>query len=1563
MNKEDSLLSAIKSGDVDEVRGLLEQDRYLVNCTDTDGLTPLHYACGKGNLEMVRMLISEFGADSNARALNNITPIRTAAVNGKEEVTLTLIKEFGCDPTVKGQNGRSLLHNACQSGNVSLIQTLIRDFKADISARDDDKNLPINVAAFSGKEEMVLTLIKEFGCDPTVKGQNGRSLLHNACQSGNVSLIQTLIRDFKADISARDDDKNLPINVAAFSGKEEVVLTLIKEFGSDPTVKGQYGWSLLHNACYSGNVSLIQTLIRDFKADISARDDNKNLPINVAAFSGKEEVVLTLIKEFGCDPTVKGQNGRSLLHNACQSGNVSLIQTLIRDFKADISARDDDKNLPINVAAFSGKEEVVLTLIKEFGCDPTVKGRYGKSLLHNACYSGNVSLIQTLIRDFKADISARDDDKNLPINVAAFSGKEEVVLTLIKEFGCDPTVKGQNGRSLLHNACQSGNVSLIQTLIRDFKADISARDDGKEYPINVAAFSGKEEVVLTLIKEFGCDPTVKGRYGRSLLHNACQSGNVSLIQTLIRDFKADISARDDGKEYPINVAAFSGKEEVVLTLIKEFGCDPTVKGRYGRSLLHNACQSGNVSLIQTLIRDFKADISARDDDKNLPINVAAFSGKEEVVLTLIKEFGCDPTVKGRYGKSLLHNACYSGNVSLIQTLIRDFKADISARDDDKNLPINVAAFSGKEEVVLTLIKEFGCDPTVKGRYGRSLLHNACQSGNVSLIQTLIRDFKADISARDDGKEYPINVAAFSGKEEVVLTLIKEFGCDPTVKGRYGRSLLHNACYSGNVSLVQTLMDTGYAISALVVDDDGDTPLHTCASQGYSECVKAVLKMNVPVLVKNKSGKSPLTVARGESKKVLETHIAENKDNIHRYYKVIQQNAEKKYAGAEHLTRLFVIGNCGSGKSSLIETLKREGFFDKFKKLTESNVPPHTAGIIPHTHNSKHYGRVLFYDFAGETEYYSSHAAILENIAKSKKGDNIFALVVNLNESSDSVSNILHYWVLFIQQLNFDTKRSSLIIIGSHLDVVSKETSEMHETTFREFLSVINSTGVMRSAIYLLLDCCQPQSKQIKEFQNHISGLITNSPRYQLSLQASTLLGMLETDFRQVAACTVQTVLDHIEVTGIALPKDITALLPILHELHELGLLFFLPGTSAGESSLVVLNITQLTNQVHKLLFSPQATQNLKKYIKKEDMASFNVGILPEKVLEKILPKHITKECLIHLQYCQKIRHSDVGTFPAITHHTQQSFLFFPALCSSDKSDTPLVTHPADLSYGIGWLARCYDDPSAYFSPRFAHVLHLRLVFEFTLSAPIQNLTSSTTSDLHLQRRCTMWRTGVHWLMEEGVECRVELVSKSQIIKGVLVTVKTIRDARLVDNCIHVFNNIIRCVMQAKAEFCHSIRPKFFLLDSPATPACLNDDYLFAMSDVERVLMSPKRKQWVLSISGKQQMERSKLVNLLQLSHWNNLFPIHFVPVHDYLQEVVQELQNLGLSLDIPWRKLQEIKKNCATVEEQRMELVSVWMSSSDKPPCWWHLVQALKKTTHKTLAETIAAENSKLVHS
>ena len=164
-------------------------------------------------------------------------------------------------------------------------------------------------------------------------------------------------------------------------------------------------------------------------------------------------------------------------------------------------------------------------------------------------------------------------------------------------------------------------------------------------------------------------------------------------------------------------------------------------------------------------------------------------------------------------------------------------------------------------------------------------------------------------------------------------------------------------------------------------------------------------------------------------------MKQNKAKIYSHYKAIQAHAKAKYSVAEHITRVFVIGNPGAGKSSLIETLKRERFFDS---ISRTSVPLQTAGIVPSIFTSKHYGRVLFYDFAGDAEYYSSHAAILENFTSSGKGVNIFFIVVDLRDEMDRVKRKVHYWLSFVEYQQFQGPNPTFIIVGSHLDLLKGE---------------------------------------------------------------------------------------------------------------------------------------------------------------------------------------------------------------------------------------------------------------------------------------------------------------------------------------------------------------------------------------------------------------------------------------------------------------------------------------------------------------------------------------------
>ena len=1297
------------------------------------------------------------------------------------------------------------------------------------------------------------------------------------------------------------------LHLAAESGDVDKVRELLQSGKYNVNCTDSNGKTPLHYACAKGHLDMVKVLIARFNADVLFKDVNGCIPLIDAALNGWEHVVLTLLNEYLCPSNIRSKDNKTLLHWACYGGNVSLVQTLIRDHKADINARNDENDTPLHVAALGGEKKVALFLINEVGCDINITGYKGRSLLHIACKRGNVSLVQTLIRDHKADINARDDENNTPLHVAALFGEKEVASFLINEVGCDINIKGYKGRSLLHIACKRGNVSLVQTLIRDHKADINARDDENNTPLHVAALFGEKEVASFLINEVGCDINVKGNNGRSLLHKPCNEGNVRLVQTLIHDYKADINARDNENNTPLHVAALCGKKEVALFLINEVGCDIFVTGNLGRSLLHSACKRGNVSLVQTLIRDHKADINARDDENNTPLHVAALYGKKEVALFLINEVGCDINVEGYKGQSLLHSACKGGNVSLVQTLIQDHRADINARDDNNNTPLHVAALFGEKEVALFLINEVSCDINVKGYKGQSLLHIACKGGNVSLVQTLIRDHKADINARDHEKDTPLHVAALAGKEEV--------------------------------------------ISPLVIDNDGDTPLHISSALGHTKCVEVLLQKNAPISIRNNSGKTPKDLAKGDAKLLINEYLKQNRDKTLVDYHGMQEQAKKKYSGAQRIIRLFIVGNPGAGKSSLVESLKREGFFESFWRVSESTVPPHTAGIVPSIYTSKHYGRVQFYDFAGDPEYYSSHAAILENLASSSKGDNIFILVTDLREDDSVIENTLHYWLTFLKHQKFNNE-PFLIVIGSHSDLMTQEILIQKNEVLKSLLY----TSGMQGTAYFMLDCCKPGSKSITEVRKSIN-LFCKSQHYRISFEASILLGLLEKDFSNVTACPVSTLVSHIEDTGVHLPNKTELLHPILHELHDVGILLLI-GDRTKHDYHIILNTSQLTNRVHKVLFSKDAILNIKKMSERGCVPTLNIGIIPENLLQELLPSYITKECLVHLQYCQEIKHRDIRQFlstPQDSSSSPQSFLFFPALCSVDKSDESWTTPPD--RYSIGWLAQC-TDPYDYFPPRFLHVLLLRIVFKFTLTAEVRlsaKAKAASTDPFYkhnCQRRCTMWKTGIHWRMEEGAECILEMVN---VNKGVMVIIRCERD--FMYNCISVFNSIVSCVMVTMKDFCHSIKLQFFLLDSTQQDNYLSEDNLFTVNDVERVLTSSEEKQVVVSVSGKREIKRSDLLWMCTLTHWNTLFQIDFSSVYSHLKAIVKELFDLGLQLDIPSSVLETIEVQYPTdVDRQRRELVRKWMSPSQDLPCWWHLVEALTKIGKRAIADEIEEE-------
>ena len=985
---------------------------------------------------------------------------------------------------------------------------------------------------------------------------------------------------------------------------------------------------------------------------------------------------------------------------------------------------------------------------------------------------------------------------------------------------------------------------------------------------------------------------------------------------------------------PLHRAAGSGNVDMARELLKHGRYDVDCRDGTGKTPLHWACINGHMDMVRMLISEFQADTTLQDVDGDTPLHVAALDGRGEVALTLITEFGCDANIPNNLGNTSLLGACqygYKNGHANVVGLISKY-ASLLATTWDGNTPLHIAAARGHKECVEALL-QLDAPLMLRNAAGKTALHIACEGGHAQMAKMIGKHTSLLATTRDG--DTPLHIAAARGHKKCVEALL-QLDAPIMLRNVSGKTALHVACEGGHTQIAKMI---GKDTSLLATDKDGNTPLHIAAARGYKECVEALLKLGAPLMLRNAAGKTVRDVAQYDMKPLLDTYFAKNWAKIHVNYDKIIQQAKKTYSNAERIVRVFVIGNPGAGKSSFVEAMKREGFFDSLNTVSESSVPPHTAGIIPSIHTSKHCGRVLFYDFAGDPEYYSSHAAILENLASSK-GDNIFIIVVDLREGILTVKNTLQYWLSFI---GYQYGSKNLLAIGSHSDLLTEELADKKMET----ISAIQSEQVEMD--YFSLNCCKPRSKELEEIKKKIVQLTKDSPQYKLSTEASVLLGLLVKDFSNVTACSTREILSSIKDTGVSLPKDITV---FLRELHDVGVLFMIENERA-DSPQVILNISKLTNEVHKLLFSKEAEFLQIRYV----ISSFNIGILPKSLLDKFLPQHITKECLLKLQYCQEISQCDVSAFPSLSNpeSSSQSFLFFPALCTVGKSDVSRVTPPS-IGYSIGWLAKCADITSDYFPPRFLHVLLLRLVFRFTLAVPSKHQTDTSASHdhSHLKRRCTMWNCGVRWSMEEGVECMVELVNGN---KGVVVI--TSSEESYKESCINIFRRIISCVMEAKEEFCHPIRPQFFLLDHTQSADYLNEDNLFSMSDVDRVLASYD-KNVVLSVTGKRTLKRERLNFLRKLTLWNSLFPLDFASVLCKLQDIVQDLYRLGVNLSIPRHLLDAIETDFPhSTERRRTELVRVWMSSSLDPPCWWHLVQALIQMDYRVLAKEIETEQSK----
>ena len=755
----------------------------------------------------------------------------------------------------------------------------------------------------------------------------------------------------------------------------------------------------------------------------------------------------------------------------------------------------------------------------------------------------------------------------------------------------------------------------------------------------------------------------------------------------------------------------------------------------------------------------------------------------------------------------------------------------------------------------------------------SPLHWAARHGWVDVVIELVTKYKCDVNCKNSDGDTPLNWAARNFQLEVMKYLINEHHCDPMATGSDHLTPLHCACVNGHLDITHYLVSEAHCDPSYKDKNHGKTPLHYACTGDHGHIVQYLLSTGkVDPLAKDYYDKTPM-------------YYAANYDLL----KLFRSFPQFKRDFPVHTyTKLVLTGYSGAGKTTISQLILRLankiGFFSALSSGRVTDVECLTAGIIPlHVKSKvKEVGNMVIYDFAGQQEYYSSHAAVLERIMRNSAA--IFVCIVDLSQCLEKISESIHYWMSFIENSCSSTQGSShVIIVGSHADLV-KSPQELKEKCLLVESIAKSRMKQLKYGGFVSMDCRESKNKEARHFRSLLSTsqqvILSSQP--SMSLYCHMLYSFLSTKLGKTS-CTLQEL-----TSALTSEKDFSLDSAVLTEsltsLSDKGLILFVQKQEHPQSSWVVVEKDTLLREVNGTLFAPE---NFKQY---RQVAS-NTGIVPIANLEELFPQYSSEMlvgCLERMEFCCPVDPSALqGTNLKSNKTTSSSpplgasHLFFPSLVKQHRPD--------DLpSPMFGWCLGC-TDPYQFFSNRFLHVLLLRLAFTFPLASDYLPHSSS----LHgLERQCKVWRNGIFWNSVSGVSTIVEIVDRNRWVI-VLVSEKS-REAA--ETC----SSVIRMILDLQQQLC-SVVSTCECLISPS----LLDRYPFdALPDTDLFLMRNVARSMLLH--HKVLLDRKEGTNKLPTDKALSCEPYYLLQPSSVCQLFKQSMA----SQPVPDPLLQEVLRYC-----------------------------------------------------
>ena len=551
---------AAMQGDGETVRALLKQG-VDVNAAQGDGMTALHWAGVKADVEMAEMLLYAGANVKAATRLGRFTPLFLAAKTGDAAVVETLVNA-SADVNIATTMGATPLMVAAASGNPDTVSILL-EHGAEVNAVEPARGQAALMFAAAYNRGDVIDALVENGADITM----ATKIVETAAIEKKWSEADRERRKereaaAKAAAAAEAKAKGLepPQGVEETAPpKDEGKSVLAKVFGWVPGVGGdekkpeqrrrfrrspfgqlvgnQGGMTALLLASRQGNREAVDALVAAGSDVNVVSGGDHTSPLLIATINGHFDLAKSLLDQ-GADPNLASEAGATALYGA-------------------INLQWSPKALYPQPQAYRQQEVSYLELMElllEAGVDPNVRlkkklwysgynfdlsgvNENGATAFWRAAYGTDIDAMKLLI--------AYGADPNLPTLKPEVDPSDGIGPQEEKEdvSGLPPVPPGGNAVSPLlaaagvgygrgfaansHRHHPAGSMAALRYLVEELGADVNAQDHDAYNALHHAASRGDAEMVQYLYDK-GCDITAISRRGQSTADMA--NGPVQRVQ-------------------------------------------------------------------------------------------------------------------------------------------------------------------------------------------------------------------------------------------------------------------------------------------------------------------------------------------------------------------------------------------------------------------------------------------------------------------------------------------------------------------------------------------------------------------------------------------------------------------------------------------------------------------------------------------------------------------------------------------------------------------------------------------------------------------------------------------------------------------------------------------------------------------------------------------------------------------------------------------------------------------------------------------------------------------------